>query len=34
MDVFHIPFVALFSGMIFAFAAVLLYGTINEYRRD
>lgn len=34
MDAFQIPFVALFSGMVLAFAAVMLYGTINEYSRD
>lgn len=34
MDVLQIPFVALFTGMVFAFAAVMLYGTINEYRSD
>lgn len=34
MDAFQIPFVALFTGMVVAFAAVMLYGTINEYRRD
>jgi len=34
MDAFQIPFVALFTGMVVAFTAVMLYGTINEYRRD
>jgi hypothetical protein len=32
MDIFQIPFIGLFTGMILSFAAVLLYGTINEYR--
>jgi len=34
MDVFQIPFVALFSAMVLSFAAVMLYGTINEMRGD
>jgi hypothetical protein len=34
MDVFQIPFVALFTGMILSFGVVMLYGTINEYRHD
>jgi hypothetical protein len=34
MDVLQIPFVALFTGMVLSFAAVMLYGTINEYRHD
>ena len=32
MDIFQIPAVAIFSGMIIAFALVTVYGTISEYR--
>jgi hypothetical protein len=34
MDAIQIPVVALFTGMVLSFTAVILYGTINEYRRD
>lgn len=34
MDAFQIPFVALFSGMVLAFAAVLIFGTIADARLD
>lgn len=34
MDVFQIPFVALFTGMVLSFTAVMLYGTIMEARKD
>ncbi len=34
MDAFQIPFVALFSGMVIAFAAVLIFGTIADARLD
>lgn len=30
MDVFQIPFVALFTGMVSAFAIAMLYATITE----
>ena len=34
MDMFQIPFVALFTGMVLAFAAVLIVGTISDARSD
>jgi hypothetical protein len=34
MDVFQIPFVALFTGMVLAFGATLIFGTIWEARQD
>ena len=32
MDVFQIPAVALFTGMVLSFAVAMLYATINEAR--
>lgn len=32
MDILQIPAVAIFTGMIVAFALVMVYGTISEYR--
>jgi hypothetical protein len=34
MDVFQIPVVALFTGMILSFAAVMIFGTIADARKD
>ena len=34
MDAFQIPFVALFSGMVLAFAAVLILATVADARME
>ena len=34
MNMFQIPFAALFTGMVLTFAAVLIVGTISDARSD
>jgi hypothetical protein len=34
MDVFQMPAVALFTGMVLSFAVVMLYGSLQELRKD
>jgi hypothetical protein len=34
MDALHIPFVALFTGMVLSFAAVMIFATIADARAN